>query len=468
MRKIINTFKYGQKATKRLLAVTFFSGAVAIAFAVAALVTQSLLFFFCAVICVFITISLAQSFGISRELEEELPGQEEMLLTGEAPIHNTTIEATTFEKLHDARKINRERKPDKQPRPKKIKANKAAKKAVVKHKKKQKKKISQTSKAQKLDRMGLSNQKNILQAGKTGHTIAKESDTGRAKEENVQKVTASHDPYGIFGGEVRPNEIVGDGISATANLLDMTEETTSKLQEFQASEEEFEQYTRVKVKKMLRKYKVKREHRLALVDQCEKYSIYQTPAYIWVADKLLHLLLIEKEPRHLTFPIYNIREITYRKKQRVNEDIDYAAFKNKNILTDLFRPYLPDYTHSTVVDDLSAYKNLYGIGPGVYFTNRSATCLFDLLAVDFAVEDKVTTSSKVNIYFKDAYKANILLRDNVIDANGYADRISGILDHMAHSTISYGEFKDTLNLMQKNKLITSEFAMYYMGVRDKK
>jgi hypothetical protein len=120
-----------------------------------------------------------------------------------------------------------------------------------------------------------------------------------------------------------------------------------------------------------------------------------------------------------------------------------------------------------VVDDLTAYKNLYGIGPGIYFTNRSAASLFDLLGAEFRVHDKVTMSPKANIYFKDTYKANILLRDNVIDANGYADRISHILDSMAKSTTSYNEFKDTLNLMVRNKLITQEFATYYMGVRDK-
>ena len=55
----------------------------------------------------------------------------------------------------------------------------------------------------------------------------------------------------------------------------------------------------------------------------------------------------------------------------------------------------------------------------------------------------------------------------IIDANGYADKISVILDGMAKSTMSYNEFKDTLNLMVRNKLITQEFAMYYMNVRDK-
>lgn len=167
------------------------------------------------------------------------------------------------------------------------------------------------------------------------------------------------------------------------------------------------------------------------------------------------------------FPIFSLKEITYLKKQPANADVDYAAFKGKSMLAELFKPYLPDYSHSTVVDDLTAYKNLYGVGPGIYFTNRSAANLFDILGLDFHVEDKVTTSNKVNVFFKDTYKANIMLRDNVIDANRYADRISNILDDMARSTISYNEFKDTLHLMIKNKLITQEFAMYYMEVRDK-
>jgi hypothetical protein len=115
--------------------------------------------------------------------------------------------------------------------------------------------------------------------------------------------------------------------------------------------------------------------------------------------------------------------------------------------------------------DLTSYKNLYGFGPGIYCTNRSAKNLFDLLSVDFRVDDKVTTSNKVNIYFKECYKAGILLRDNVIDANGYADMISHSLDDMAKSTISNNEFKETLNLLVRNKIITKEFSDHYMDVR---
>lgn len=526
MKKIINTFKYGSGETKRLLAVTILAGLAAVGLAITAIITHSLLFFFGAVICVFITISLAQTFGIHEEGSETpqsyQPAQMPVnAVTSEATaesfvqsapveqVQPTTkllsedeiakkvkVKASKFEPIKKAKKIDRDKKSSKQPKPKQVKASKEVVKVCKERKAKRRKAIKfvmqqQTSSStaavvsqdKKLDRMKTTKAKsakaNTIKEPNKEQTIVSEQPAANNAPQHAE------DPFGIFG-DVQDNGVVGDGISATANLIDMSdiagatvqekhtkqapateEEKLKELQSLQATDEDIAQYNKTKVKKMLRKYKVKRDHRLVLIDKCEKHSIYQTPAYIWVADNLFHLLLIEKEPRHLTTPTFNIHEITYLKKQLANEDVDYAAFKGKSMMAELFRPYLPDYTHSTVVDDLSAYKNLYGIGPDIYFTNRSAASLFDLLAVDLAVEDKVTTSSKVNIYFKDAYKANIMLRDNVVDANGYADRISSILDSMAHSTISYGEFKDTLNLMQKNKLITAEFAMYYMGVRDK-
>lgn len=235
----------------------------------------------------------------------------------------------------------------------------------------------------------------------------------------------------------------------------------------QASEQDLAQYDKKTIKKLLHRYKVKRDHRMVMIDRCDDFFIKQTPAYVWVDGKDFHVLLIEREPRHLTLPIHGLREMRYLKKQVVNKDIDYGAFRGKSMLAEMFRPYLPDLTQSTVVDDPTATKNLYGFGPGMYVTNRSAKNIFDLLAIEFRVDDKVTLSAKVNYYFKEAYKANILLRDNVIDANGYADRIAKTLDDMAHSRISNGEFEDTLKQMIKNKLITLEFANHYRNVREK-
>ncbi|MBQ8924005.1 MAG: hypothetical protein IJ053_04345, partial [Lachnospiraceae bacterium] len=228
------------------------------------------------------------------------------------------------------------------------------------------------------------------------------------------------------------------------------------------------QYNFRKIRKTLRKFKVKRDHKLAIIDRCEKYNIYQTPAYIWTEKNDFHILLIENEPRHLVLSRMKLGRISYLKKQPVNTNTDYEVFNVKSILTDLFRPYLPDYNQSNDSSDLNYYKNLYGIGQGIFFTNNSAKQLVDIFGFDLDVEDKVTSSKRVNIFFKDVYKANIMVRDNVLDANGYADRISTILEDMAASSISYNEFKDTLNLMIKNKFITKEFGMHFMEVRDKK
>ncbi len=249
---------------------------------------------------------------------------------------------------------------------------------------------------------------------------------------------------------------------------DVEEQETKKLIVFRpASDEEIESYDKKKIKHTLHEYKVKRDNRKVLVDRSDKYKIKQTPAYIWVTGKEFHMLLIEEEPRHVIIPVHSIREISYLKKQPVNADTDYPAFHRKNLFTDLFRPCLPDYTYNTVAGDMNSYKNLYGILGDIYFTNNSAKHLFDLLGVKFRVDDKVTMSPKVNFFFKDAYKSNILLRDGVIDANGYADRISDTLDAMARSSIGFNEFKDTLDLMIRNKLITTEFANHYIDVREK-
>ena len=70
-------------------------------------------------------------------------------------------------------------------------------------------------------------------------------------------------------------------------------------------------YDRKKVKKTLHKFKVRREHRMIFVDRSEKLKANQTPAYIWVEKKDFHLLLIEQEPRHITIPLYQIKNITY-------------------------------------------------------------------------------------------------------------------------------------------------------------
>lgn len=420
LKRFLNTLKYGTSKAKAIVLCIIASGLAGVVFVVLAIAYKELLLFFGALICVFIIVASLQTLGI-YEYKDEL----------------------YLNSLH----INTERE-----------SGKAETDDATDRKRKKNKEKNSIKEQNKEEQQSHGNNKRVVNNDK-------ESDS----EELIQNNNEAYE-------DIRSEEFADKSTPTLESELKRDidylrqkneEKADEQIEIKQATEEELASYNKKKIKKTLHKYKVKRDHRLVLVDRSDKFHIKQTPAYIWVSNSDFNILLIEQEPRHIILPLYNITEITYLKKQEVNADTDYPALHKKNLISDLFAPYLPDYTQSTVVSDMVSYKNLYGIEPGIYFTNNSAKQLFDLLAVEFRVDDKVTTSTKVNRYFKDTYKASILLRDNVIDAVGYADKISRILDDMARSTLSYNEFKETLNLMMKNKLITQEFAMHYMEVRDK-
>lgn len=434
MRKIINTFRYGSLYTKKILFYSLLDILAFVVLGILALNTRLMIYFFGLVVCVFIFIFLMQTLGI-HGMDEINPGD---MPPKEKKVKKPKKEKEPREKReHKISEINESKSKvvkTKEPKPKEPKTKKQKRFHFSireffglqdKHtdKPEKKKSLKETAPKQKHQSSGMAQ---------------------KSKQDGVEKTE-----------HPKQNKNVED--EENKNLIIIR----------QVSDETADSYDKRKIKRTLYKYKVKKDHRLVLVDYSKKYMIKQCPAYIWVADKQFNMLLLEEEPRHLAIPLGRIREITYLKKQSANVDTDYPMFHRNNLLTSVFRPYLPDYTHNTVASDKNSYKNLYGITGGIYFTNKSAKNLFDLLNVEFKVDDKVTTSSKVNVFFKDAYKANIMLRDSVIDANGYADSIANTLENMTKSTISYMEFKDTLNLMVKNKLITQEFASHYMGMWDK-
>ncbi len=427
MKKIINTIKYGSTKTKAVLLLTFLSAIGILACLVCLLVWREMLFLFGAIVCTFLLLSLIQTFGI----EQESPIEPDAKLSNK-------VKPEKPEKSKKTMKVKKSERSDEPEQPEKPKKSKKLKKSKRKNKPEKSKRSDESEKPVKPEK---SKRKNKQEKSEKPEKLEKSK-----KSRKIKKSERSDESEKAEEQKEKSKD------SEVQDIKPLTEETV-------------EVYDRKKIKKVMHRYKVKRDHRLILIDHSEKLHIRQTPAYFWLEGKAVHFLLIEEEPRHISIPRHKFSSIVYLKKQMANENADYAALKGKSILAELFRPYLPDYSHSTVVDDLSAYKNLYGIGD-VFVTNRSARALFDLLGLEFKVNDRVTMSNKANMFFKDAYKANILLRDNVIDANGYADQISNVLDDMAHSAISYAEFKDTLNLMTRNKLITQEFATYYMDVRN--
>lgn len=524
MKRIINTFKYGSAAVKLTLLATIICGLATAGLFACAIMFRQLIWFFAMIFAGFITVSLAQTFGIEggfnddkKEKKSSKADKENDYVDENAELPLDFYADADFLNNNYAYEINDvdseedyvddstdKKKKSKKDKLKKGKKEKKEKIKKIKVKKEKKSKENNNSFDDKVDRIKtdsgkktktkdvkIKNNKGVKKkalVSKKALTIMPKKLAKHSKIPKVVKVTGAEniDYKSMVKKDIkeskkklaqREEQLENEDMESGASEdLYMSEEDKEEMKRVRSkgvvpeplTADTVKQYTIKKIRKTLHKYKVKRDHKLAMIDRCETFNINQTPAYIWVDGNDFHMLLIEQEPRHLVLSTFKVGRIKYLKKQPVNINTDYEAFNTKSMVTDLFRPYLPDYNQSNVDSDLNYYKNLYGIGPGIYFTNNSAKQLIDFFGFGMDVEDKVTESKRVNLYFKDAYKANIMVRDNVLDANGYADRISSILEEMAASNLSYNEFKETLNLMIKNKFITKEFGMHYMEVRDKK
>lgn len=508
MRRIINTFKYGSVAVKLTLIATIICGLATAGLLACAVIFKQLIWFFAMIFAGFITVSLAQTFGIQGGISDEqknngqLNGNSDNIIADDT--YNDFVSNNISDEEYADYDMDSEEDYDEEDydeedfdgigkKTKKIKKKKNRKNKKTKVKKKKiKNKKAKTEKSEqkdtKLDKIKVK-KKNV--SGKKHKTAAvnKKALKNKPKKVAIRKdipkvakiAKIDIDYKAMLKKDIKDSK---KDMAKKEELLEAEAENNNNVSKEAAEEENskrsanfvpepitaetVKQYNVKRIRKTLHKYKVKRDHKLTIIDRCETFNIYQTPAYIWVDGNDFHILLIEQEPRHLVLSTFKVGRIKYLKKQPVDINTDYKVFDTKSLVTDLFRPYLPDYNQSNVDSDLNYYKNLYGIGPGIYFTNNSAKQLIDFFGFGMDVDDKVTDSKRVNLYFKDAYKANIMVRDNVLDANGYADRISSILEEMAASSLSYNEFKETLNLMIKNKFITKEFGMYYMEVRDKK
>ncbi len=227
----------------------------------------------------------------------------------------------------------------------------------------------------------------------------------------------------------------------------------------------FKNYDSKSVKKLMIKYKVKKEHRKVMIDSSSTFHIRQCPAYLWKDRKDINFLLIEKEPRIIKIPIAKVKGIGYVKMVEAKPASDYQDFMEPCIITKLFLEYLPIYKEGSYHGKIGAYKNLYTVIPDIRITSTSAKNLFDIVEVEFAVEDEVTNSRAYSEYYKAAYKANILWKDGVITTSEYKERIKKLLTYVATEHLSKQVYDDLLQQLVDHKLITNDYASYYRGIK---
>lgn len=238
-------------------------------------------------------------------------------------------------------------------------------------------------------------------------------------------------------------------------------------QDLKGKEASFAHYNDQMLKKIRRKYHVKKDHRPILIDNSKSYRIKECPAFIWRVHNKVYLLLLEKEPRRICISRDLIRHVDYFPRVRVNRQAEYKAFESENMITNVYREFLPDYYNSKAKDPNLKYKNLYQIYPDIQIPNRSIAQVMDLLYLNFMPDDKITQSDKINGFFKRVYAANILYKDRVYRITEYKEKIEAILQELCYAEIPATEFEITLENLVKSRLISEEYAAHYMDVRRK-
>ncbi len=231
-----------------------------------------------------------------------------------------------------------------------------------------------------------------------------------------------------------------------------------------------EKYTSVVYKQLLRKYKVKRDYIPIVIDESKKFDTARTPALCWVKKKMAHFLLMEGNERVVSMPYTQFLRVTYRPNVREEKISDYNKLRKEMGIYATFEDVFPSFQTGTERSGTTYYtKNQYVLGGIVAVTPRSMRALREKYSFDMSLFDSLGQDKDYSVYFKRAYEARILWIDQVIGQQEYQNMIGGILQRMVDDvTLIRYDFLDDLEKMVQNRLITTEYADYYLQLRQKR
>lgn len=231
-----------------------------------------------------------------------------------------------------------------------------------------------------------------------------------------------------------------------------------------AKEDELDQYDEKTVKKIMVKYKVNKDHRPIIIDSCNSQNIWQCPAYVWVEKGELKLLLFEKEPRRITISQSELTSMTYERNVSADADMDYRQLNKETFLKLIFSSYLPTLFEERI-GQRNYRKNLYVIGKDFKITNTSAKVMMNLLKLNLSVESLIRDPKLHNVYFESAYALNIMLKDTVLSVSEYKTEIKSLLQKLTDAQINRDVFLNYMDQLVRARLITQEYAEYYVQRR---
>lgn len=206
------------------------------------------------------------------------------------------------------------------------------------------------------------------------------------------------------------------------------------------------------------------------IDECKRISAVKTPAYVQVKGKTVSIILVEKALRTVTMPLNRFTRVTYEKNVEEKHMEEYEELKKEKELYDIFGEMMPNfYAGTSRMGTPGQFHNRYVLGGSIAVTPRSIRKLMKVFDLDFHVFDSLDIRGRYSDYFKMAYENRIFWTDNCITQTEYQNRIRSLLQTMVDDKklINY-DFNEELNLMVRYKLITREYADYYLARKNDK
>lgn len=220
-------------------------------------------------------------------------------------------------------------------------------------------------------------------------------------------------------------------------------------------------YDKNSLKKLFVKYKVKQEHTLILIDECKKEKIYECPGILWKDKVYAYILLLEKEPRMVKFNFYDYNELHIRVEVPADPEREYKQFKEKTLLGEMYKSYLPNYTILNPKDKFARKykKNLYGIGPDIFCTSSSVKNIMKILSLNLVLTESNIQKRSYSDWFKRIYISRLMYRDKVFEPEEYKNQVLALLNEMAE-TADNEDFALSLSQLLNGSLIPQEYADY--------
>jgi len=242
-------------------------------------------------------------------------------------------------------------------------------------------------------------------------------------------------------------------------------ETTDFVEEADFEEEEvtyLDRYSEQNIQKILKKYKVKCEHIPVVIDLCQSEKVRQCPAYMWFDRREISFLLLEKEPRMISFKCEHTPVLMHEKGVLATPKIDYEEVRKSSIISNVFESLLPTCYEEGFNNRINYRKNLYVLEPDIKLTNKSVKNVIRILNPEFRIKGLGINTSEEDVYVEDAFKAMVLWKDAVYTTVEYKEELKKILGRMSEHGMSYTLFKRNVESMVRMRIITREYAEQYI------